>query len=117
MAQSPPQTNTGKAIPPADSYRLTLFDPDSGSWSELPPLPWMNRGLPCGYDDDKNALRSSLAYDVAKDEWLPLPDMSMERDECKVVFQHEKFHVIGGNRTETLAQFERSVEAFDVASW
>ncbi|RVW35657.1 hypothetical protein CK203_108151 [Vitis vinifera] len=39
MAQSPPQTNTGKAIPPADSYGLTLYEPDSGSWSELPPLP------------------------------------------------------------------------------
>ena len=183
MAQSPPQTNTGKAIPLANSYRLTLFDPDSGSWSELPSLPGMNRGLPLycglvgvgsdlvviggydpetwkslnavfiynvvsatwrrganipgvrrsffgcvsdsdrmvlvagGHDGDKNALRSSLAYDVAKDEWLPLPDMSMERDGCKVVFQHEKFHVIGGYRTKTLGRFERSAEAFDVVSW
>ena len=183
MAQSPPQTNTGKAIPPADSYGLTLYEPDSGSWSELPPLPGMNRGLPMhcglvgvgldlvviggydpetwessnavfvynvvsatwrrgadipgvrrsffgcssdsdrmvlvagGHDDDKNALRSALAYDVAEDDWLPVPDMSMERDECKVVFQRGKFHVIGGYETEAQGRFQRSAEAFDVASW
>ena len=54
-----------------------------------------------GHNDDKNALRSALAYDVAEDDWLPVPDMSMERDECKVVFQRGKFHVIGGYETET----------------
>ncbi|WJZ95029.1 hypothetical protein VitviT2T_013827 [Vitis vinifera] len=70
-----------------------------------------------GHDDDKNALRSALAYDVAEDDWLPVPDMSMERDECKVVFQRGKFHVIGGYETETQGRFQRSAEAFDVASW
>ena len=183
MVKSPPQTDTEKTIPPAGSYRITLFNPDSGSWSELPPLPGMNCGLPfhCGlvgvgselvvvggydtqtweslnsvfvynvvsatwrrgadipgvrrsffgcasdsdrtvvvaggHDDEKNALRSVVAYDVAKDEWLPIPDMAMERDECKVVFQRGKFHVIGGYHTKTQGGFERSSEAFDVASW
>ena len=70
-----------------------------------------------GHDDEKNALRSVLAYDVAKDKWLPVHDMAMERDECKVVFQRGKFHVIGGYHTETQGGFERSSEAFDVVSW
>ena len=162
MVKSPSQTDTEKTIPPAGSYRITLFNPDSGSWSELPPLPGMNRGLPVhcglvgvgselvvvggydhqiweslnsvfvynvvsatwrrgadipgvrpsffgcasdsdrtvliagGHDDEKNALKSALTYDVAKDEWLSVRDMAIERDECKVVFQRGKFHVIGG---------------------
>ncbi|RVW35658.1 F-box/kelch-repeat protein [Vitis vinifera] len=39
------------------------------------------------------------------------------RDECKVVFQRGKFHVIGGYETEAQGRFQRSAEAFDVASW
>ncbi|RVW87960.1 F-box/kelch-repeat protein [Vitis vinifera] len=29
-----------------------------------------------GHDGEKNALKSALVYDVAKDEWAPLPDMA-----------------------------------------
>ena len=32
-----------------------------------------------GHDGEKNALKSALVYDVAKDEWAPLPDMARER--------------------------------------
>ena len=56
-------------------------------------------------------------YDVAKDEWAPLPDMARERDECKGVFHRGKFHVIGGYCTEMQGRFERSAEAFDFANW
>ncbi|MCD9643563.1 hypothetical protein HAX54_031146 [Datura stramonium] len=31
-----------------------------------------------GHDDEKNALKSVLSYDVVKDEWFTLPDMVME---------------------------------------
>ena len=183
MVKSPSRTDTEKTIPLPNSYRITLFNPDSGSWPELPPLPGMNCGLSVhcglvgvglelvvvggydpqtweslnsvivynvvlatwrryadipgvrrsffgcatdsdrtvvlagGHDDEKNALRFAVAYDVAKDEWLQVPDMAMERDECKVMFQRGKFHVIGGYQTETQGGFERSSEAFDVASW
>ncbi|CAK9174648.1 unnamed protein product [Ilex paraguariensis] len=70
-----------------------------------------------GHDNNKNALRSVIMYDVVKDAWTPLPDMSRERDECKGVFHNEKFHVIGGYDTEGQGRFERSAEAFDIATW
>ncbi|KAI5337155.1 hypothetical protein L3X38_016424 [Prunus dulcis] len=70
-----------------------------------------------GHDDEKNALRSAIAYDVAKDEWISLPDMARERDECKAIFQHGKLHVIGGYCTEMQGRFERSTETFNLSTW
>ncbi|XP_062023384.1 F-box/kelch-repeat protein At1g15670-like [Rosa rugosa] len=70
-----------------------------------------------GHDGEKNALRSAMAYDVAKDEWILLPNMERERDECKVVFQHGKLHVIGGYCTEMQGRFERSAETFNTSTW
>ncbi|EXC25817.1 F-box/kelch-repeat protein [Morus notabilis] len=70
-----------------------------------------------GHDDQKNALRSAMAYDVARDEWLPMPDMGRERDECKGVFHRGMFHVIGGYSTDMQGQFESSAEPFDASTW
>ncbi|XVF25035.1 hypothetical protein REPUB_Repub13aG0179200 [Reevesia pubescens] len=70
-----------------------------------------------GHDDEKNALRSALAYDVAKDEWIPLPDMARERDECEGVFHGGKFHAVGGYYTDMQGQFEKSADVFDTAKW
>ncbi|XVF74637.1 hypothetical protein PTKIN_Ptkin13bG0127100 [Pterospermum kingtungense] len=70
-----------------------------------------------GHDDEKNALRSALVYDVVNDEWIQLPDMAGERDECKGVFHRGKFHVVGGYCTDMQGQFEKSAEVFDVATW
>ncbi|KAJ9179123.1 hypothetical protein P3X46_010946 [Hevea brasiliensis] len=70
-----------------------------------------------GHDGEKNALRSGLAYDVAKDDWNALPDMARERDECKAVFHGGKLQVIGGYCTEMQGRFERDAEVFDVAAW
>ena len=70
-----------------------------------------------GHDEEKNALRSAFAYDVARDEWVQLPDMARERDECEAIFHGGKLHVIGGYSTEMQGRFERSAEAFDVATW
>ncbi|KAG5523386.1 hypothetical protein RHGRI_035263 [Rhododendron griersonianum] len=70
-----------------------------------------------GHDEDKNALKSALAYDVVKDEWIQLPDMAKPREECKGVFHHGKFHVIGGYLTESQGNFQRDAQAFDVATW
>ncbi|KAK6912111.1 Kelch repeat type 1 [Dillenia turbinata] len=70
-----------------------------------------------GHDNEKNALKSAMAYDVANDKWVPLPDMARERDECKAVFQHGKFHVIGGYATEMQGRFEKSAETFDLSTW
>ncbi|MED6134148.1 hypothetical protein PIB30_034551 [Stylosanthes scabra] len=164
-------------------YRLSVFEPATGTWSELPSPPEFESGLPMfcrvasvgselillggldpntwkasdsvliynlvtakwrrgdpmpggprmlfacasdsrrtlfvagGHDDEKNALRSALAYDVAEDKWMSLPDMTAERDECTAVFGHGRVLVVGGYRTETQGVFEKSAEAFDVATW
>ncbi|KAK4799953.1 hypothetical protein SAY86_025318 [Trapa natans] len=70
-----------------------------------------------GHDTDKNALRSALAYDVRGDRWVPVPDMAIERDECRVAFRGGEFVVVSGYTTDAQGKFERSVEAFDVATW
>ncbi|KAI9110318.1 hypothetical protein K1719_018760 [Acacia pycnantha] len=164
-------------------YRLTVCEPETGLWSEMPPIPGLSGGVPMfcqitgvgfdlvvmggwdpdsykasnsvfvynfvsgkwrrgadmpggsrtffgcasdkrrlvyvagGHSEDKNALRSAFVYDVSSDEWLPLPHMARERDECKAIFHNGKFRVIGGYCTERQGRFERTAEAFDVATW
>lgn len=171
------------ALSSTQVYRLSVCDPENGSWYDLPPIPELIDGLPrfcrivgagsnlvviggcdpdtwrvmdcvfvysfisgswrrgsdmpgqqrlffgCasdsdgmiivagGHDDEKNALKSVLSYDVVKDKWGTLPDMFMERDECKVAFHKGKFHVIGGYPTWTQGQFEKHAEVFDLATW
>ncbi|KAK8524972.1 hypothetical protein V6N13_015969 [Hibiscus sabdariffa] len=70
-----------------------------------------------GHDEEKNALKSALAYDVVKDEWIPLPDMGSGRDEVKGVFCRGKFLAVGGYDTDTQGQFKSTVEVFDVSTW
>ncbi|PSS07457.1 F-box/kelch-repeat protein [Actinidia chinensis var. chinensis] len=164
-------------------YRLTLCDPETGHWSELPVMPGFPDGLPMfchvlgvrsevvvmggcdpltwqvlnsvmiynfvsgmwrrgadipggnrlffgcasdsdrmvyvagGHDNEKNALRSAMMYDVMKDEWVSLPDMAKDRDECKGVFHRGKFHVISGYPTEAQGRFAKDAEEFDVITW
>ncbi|KAI3759666.1 hypothetical protein L6452_07648 [Arctium lappa] len=163
----------------APVYRLTVYEPGTGNWTHLPPIPGFSDGLPLfcqiapvgydlvvvgglnpekweasnsvfvynfvsatwrrgrdmpgcrrsffgcasdgdrrvfvagGHDNEKNALRSGMMYDVADDVWVPLPDMADERDECKGAFHRGKFHVIGGYNTQMQGQFGKSTEAFD----
>eukprot|EP00258_Populus_trichocarpa_P000287 XP_002298136.3 F-box/kelch-repeat protein At1g80440 [Populus trichocarpa] len=70
-----------------------------------------------GHDEEKNALTSVLGYDVAKDDWIKLPDMARERDECNAVFHSGKIHVFGGYSTEAQGVFDASSEAFDLGEW
>lgn len=171
------------ALSSTQVYRLSVSDPENGSWYDLPPIPELIDGLPrfcrivgvgsdllviggcdpvtwrvmdcvfvynfisgswrrgadmpgqqrlffgCasnsdgmilvagGHDDEKNAMKSVLSYDVVKDEWITIPDMVMERDECKVVFHKGKFHVIGGYPTWAQGHFENHAEVFDFATW
>ncbi|XP_028117412.1 F-box/kelch-repeat protein At1g15670-like [Camellia sinensis] len=67
-----------------------------------------------GHDKKKNALKSALSYDVAKDEWIKLLDMKKERGECKGVFFDGKFHVISGYPTEMQGRFESDIKVFDI---
>ncbi|KAL6996521.1 hypothetical protein U1Q18_006653 [Sarracenia purpurea var. burkii] len=166
------------------AYRLTLCYPETGLWSELPPVPGFSDGLPMscclvgvgsdlvvmggydpatcrffnsvsiynfvslewrrgtampgrrrlffgcargfdgtvyvagGRDDNKNALKSAMMYDVTKDEWIQLPDMAKERYicNCKVVFRRGKILVVGGYPTEMPGNFHRDAEALDVTT-
>ncbi|KAJ8560698.1 hypothetical protein K7X08_022558 [Anisodus acutangulus] len=101
----------------------------SGSWSRGSDMPGQQRlFFGCdsdldrmilvagGHDEEKNALKSVMLYDVVKDEWVTLPDMVMERDECKVTFHKGKFHVIGGYPTWAQGHFEKNAEVFDFAT-
>ncbi|KAF6172942.1 hypothetical protein GIB67_035496 [Kingdonia uniflora] len=66
-----------------------------------------------GHDQEKNALSSAFAYDVAYDKWVQIIDMERQRDECKGIFTGGKFHVIGGYSTHMQGKFEKSVEVYD----
>ncbi|KAG7997924.1 hypothetical protein I3843_01G232300 [Carya illinoinensis] len=165
-------------------HRLTICEPETGVWRELPLAPEMSAGLPMfcrlagtgsylvvmggwdpvtwtvsnsvfvynfltatwrrgadmpgrprtffgcasdserrmvyvagGHDENKVALRSAMAYDVDEDEWVMLPDMARDRDECKAIFHAGKFRIIGGYCTEMQGRFERTAEEFDVSTW
>ncbi|CAA7403063.1 unnamed protein product [Spirodela intermedia] len=113
----------------AASDEVFIYDFLSGDWRRGAPMPGPRRSFfACasdshrtvyvagGHDDEKNALRSAMAYDVERDEWAPLPDMAKERDECKGVFRGGAFLVVGGYSTETQGQFGKCSEAFDAAA-
>ncbi|KAI0491787.1 hypothetical protein KFK09_026047 [Dendrobium nobile] len=67
-----------------------------------------------GHDERKNALKSAMVYDIAKDNWTMLPEMAREREDCTGVFAAGLFQVIGGSMQKRL---EWSREAFDVGEW
>lgn len=176
---NPDQSSNTMKYRISPAYRFTVFEPETGDWSELPPVPGFTNGLPLfsqvasvgldlvvlggldpvtwevsnsvhifsflsatwrqgkdipgvkrsffgctsdldrmvyvvgGHDGDKNALRSAIAYDVARDEWMSLPDMATERDECKAIFHRGRLHVIGGYCTEMQGRFEKTAQVFD----
>uniref|UniRef100_A0A7N0TRU4 F-box domain-containing protein n=1 Tax=Kalanchoe fedtschenkoi TaxID=63787 RepID=A0A7N0TRU4_KALFE len=184
MAQAvhdPDRVRSQKSYGSPPAYRVTLFEPETGDWSEIPPPPSYSHGLPLfcrlagvgselvvmggwdpktfgvsrcvfvysfvtatwrrgadmpeparsffgcaadgvrrtvyvagGHDGGKNALRSVLAYDVAKDEWMEVGDMASERDECHAVVHRGKLHVIGGYCSDMQGRFEKSAEIFDL---
>ncbi|GFP95475.1 F-box/kelch-repeat protein at1g80440 [Phtheirospermum japonicum] len=70
-----------------------------------------------GHDSEKCALKSAMAYDVARNEWAHMPDMARERDEPKGVYHRGKFLVIGGYLTSAQGRFQTDAESFDVAMW
>ncbi|KAJ6844978.1 putative F-box/kelch-repeat protein [Iris pallida] len=107
-----------------------VYDFVSAAWRRGAPVPGPRRsffacaGGPAGWvavagghGDGKIALRSALAYDVAGDRWVPLPDMARERDECGGFFAGGRFYAAGGYCTEMQGSFSSSAEAFDFDSW
>ncbi|XP_071712259.1 F-box/kelch-repeat protein At1g15670-like [Rutidosis leptorrhynchoides] len=106
-----------------------IFDFISSTWRRGKPIPGGPRAFfGCASDGDRtviiagghdlqmNALKSTWAYDVAKDEWNPLPDMAKERDECSCLYQNDKFHVIGGYPTNMQGYDYEDVEIYDTSA-
>ncbi|WOL08202.1 F-box/kelch-repeat protein [Canna indica] len=115
----------------ANTDEVHIYDMVSRTWrcgATMPGPPrsffacaaWQERGMVFvagGRDARKKALRSALAYDVAADAWIRMPDMALRRDECSGVFAGGAFHVLSGYPTEAQVQFSRSAESFDVVAW
>ncbi|KAI7985878.1 F-box/kelch-repeat protein [Camellia lanceoleosa] len=89
-------------------YRIMLCDPETGYWSELPPVRvsrWVADVLSLGQ------CRVRAGADGRCD-----PVTWESRDECKAVFHRGKFHVISGYPTNAQGRFERDAEAFDLTT-
>ncbi|KAM7254212.1 hypothetical protein ACFE04_031894 [Oxalis oulophora] len=112
------------------STAVYIYDFVNATWQRGADMPGVRRSLfgctsDCdsrvyvagGHDEDKNALRSVLMYDVVSNSWTRLDDLARERDECKAVFQHGKVHVISGYNTDRQGRFENTAETFDLATW
>nr|DAD35824.1 TPA_asm: hypothetical protein HUJ06_006464 [Nelumbo nucifera] len=80
---------------PTTWERCFVFDFISGRWHRGADMPGGGGGsclfFTCpldfdrkifvagGHDDEKNALESAMSYDLAKDDWAPLPDIERPR--------------------------------------
>ncbi|XP_022775763.1 F-box/kelch-repeat protein At1g15670-like [Durio zibethinus] len=70
-----------------------------------------------GHDENKNASKTAWVYDMRKDEWTQLGEMSQERDECEgVVIGEDEFWVVSGYRTESQGQFDGSADVYGLKS-
>ncbi|EEC72719.1 hypothetical protein OsI_06324 [Oryza sativa Indica Group] len=112
----------------APTDAVHVYDFLSGSWRRGAAMPGPRRSFfACaavgrwvfvagGHDEEKNALRSAVAYDAEADAWVPLPDMAAERDEARGVCVGGRFVAVGGYPTEAQGRFAGSAEAFDPAA-
>ncbi|KAG6787578.1 hypothetical protein POTOM_003619 [Populus tomentosa] len=69
-----------------------------------------------GHDENKNALKTGWVYDLSKDEWTELNEMSQERDECEGVVIGDEFWAVSGYRTDNQGEFEESAEVYEFRS-
>ncbi|KAL4283050.1 hypothetical protein GQ457_16G024300 [Hibiscus cannabinus] len=70
-----------------------------------------------GHDENKNASRTAWVYDLRRDEWAELGEMSQERDECEgLMIGEDEFWVVSGYRTESQGQFEGSADVYGLKS-
>ncbi|XP_074579100.1 F-box/kelch-repeat protein At1g80440-like [Curcuma longa] len=111
----------------AASDGVHVYDFASGTWRRGAAMPGPRRSFfACGngagmntvivaggHDEEKNALRSAMAYDVGIDAWATLPDMLRERDECCGAWLRGRFHVVGGYPTTEQGRFSPTAEVLD----
>uniref|UniRef100_A0A453NPJ5 F-box domain-containing protein n=2 Tax=Aegilops tauschii subsp. strangulata TaxID=200361 RepID=A0A453NPJ5_AEGTS len=96
----------------APTDTVHVYDFLEGAWRSGAPMPGPRRSFfACaaaggrvfvagGHDEEKNALRSAVAYDAEADAWAALPDMALERDEPRGICVGARFVVVGGYPTE-----------------
>ena len=72
-----------------------------------------------GHDEYKNASRSAWVYDLRRDKWDELTQLSQERDECEGTVIGDEFWVVSGYDTESQGVFEGSADvyAFGLGGW
>ncbi|XBH62416.1 hypothetical protein VPH35_116651 [Triticum aestivum] len=92
----------------APTDTVHVYDFLEGAWRSGAPMPGPRRSFfACaaaggrvfvagGHDEEKNALRSAVAYDAEADAWAALPDMALERDEPRGICVGARFVVVGG---------------------
>ncbi|KAE8125026.1 hypothetical protein FH972_019863 [Carpinus fangiana] len=70
-------------------------------------------------DEYKNASRSAWVYDLRRDKWDELTQLSQERDECEGTMIGDEFWVVSGYDTESQGVFEGSADlyAFGLGGW
>ncbi|GLT74241.1 hypothetical protein SLA2020_460480 [Shorea laevis] len=69
-----------------------------------------------GHDENKNALKTGLVYDLRMDEWTELPPMSKERDECEGMVIGDEFWVVSGYGTDNQGEFDGSADVYGFRS-
>ncbi|XP_019171339.1 PREDICTED: F-box/kelch-repeat protein At1g80440-like [Ipomoea nil] len=69
-----------------------------------------------GRNWDNFWLKSTLAYDVARDMWTTLSDMSIGQTECTCVFHRGKFHVLTRYNKDTQDDSKQIVETLDLVT-
>ncbi|XVF85817.1 hypothetical protein PTKIN_Ptkin17bG0148000 [Pterospermum kingtungense] len=70
-----------------------------------------------GHDENKNASKTAWVYDLRKDEWAQLGELSQERDECEgMVIGEDEFWVVSGYGTESQGQFDGSADVYGFKS-
>ena len=104
-----------------------VFDFAENQWREGKPMPtkrsfcavgsYSDRVYVAGgHDEDKNALSSAWVYDLNRDEWTELTQMSQGRDECYGAVVNGEFWVVSGYGSESQGAFESSAEVYDFVS-
>ncbi|MBA0596644.1 hypothetical protein Gorai_013455 [Gossypium raimondii] len=96
-------------------YGITAFEPVSGTWGRVDPVPKYPDGLPlfCQITSCEGKILVMGGWDPTNYE-AELKPMSEEQDECQGVVIGSEFWVVSGYRTDNQGQFEGSAEVMEL---